>query len=253
MDAILVVNAGSSSLKFQIFGIADGEPRAPRPRPDRRHRRPAAPARRRRRRRRAGRPRAIAPGDVPDLPAAIGRDPRLAAHARGLRAPRHRPPRRARRPGLRRPGADRRRGARPARRLPGRSRRCTSRTISRRSASRWRSTRPCRRSPASTPPSTAAMPRTPTATPCRARFYDEGVRRYGFHGLSYEYIAERLREVAPEHRRAAASSSPISAAAPRCARSWTAAASRAPWASPRSTACRWAPAPASSTPASCST
>ncbi|QND34589.1 acetate/propionate family kinase (plasmid) [Sinorhizobium meliloti] len=27
-------------------------------------------------------------------------------------------------------------------------------------------------------------------------FYDEGVRRYGFHGLSYEYIAERLRDVA---------------------------------------------------------
>jgi len=30
------------------------------------------------------------------------------------------------------------------------------------------------------------------------RFYAEGVRRYGFHGLSYEYIAQRLREVAPE-------------------------------------------------------
>jgi acetate kinase len=29
------------------------------------------------------------------------------------------------------------------------------------------------------------------------RFYAEGVRRYGFHGLSYEYIAQRLREVAP--------------------------------------------------------
>ncbi len=28
--------------------------------------------------------------------------------------------------------------------------------------------------------------------------YDEGVRRYGFHGLSYEYIAERLREIAPD-------------------------------------------------------
>jgi acetate kinase len=28
--------------------------------------------------------------------------------------------------------------------------------------------------------------------------YDEGIRRYGFHGLSYEYIAERLPEVAPE-------------------------------------------------------
>jgi acetate kinase len=26
----------------------------------------------------------------------------------------------------------------------------------------------------------------------------EGVRRYGFHGLSYEYIASRLPEVAPE-------------------------------------------------------
>jgi acetate kinase len=29
-------------------------------------------------------------------------------------------------------------------------------------------------------------------------FYQEGVRRYGFHGLSYEYIADRLRIVAPE-------------------------------------------------------
>ncbi|MFT3730477.1 MAG: acetate/propionate family kinase [Hyphomicrobium sp.] len=28
--------------------------------------------------------------------------------------------------------------------------------------------------------------------------YAEGVRRYGFHGLSYEYIAEKLREIAPE-------------------------------------------------------
>lgn len=30
------------------------------------------------------------------------------------------------------------------------------------------------------------------------QFYAEGVRRYGFHGLSYEYIASRLREVAPD-------------------------------------------------------
>jgi acetate kinase len=28
-------------------------------------------------------------------------------------------------------------------------------------------------------------------------FYAEGVRRYGFHGLSYEYIAERLQQLAP--------------------------------------------------------
>jgi acetate kinase len=31
-----------------------------------------------------------------------------------------------------------------------------------------------------------------------SRFYDEGVRRYGFHGLSYEYIAKTLPHVAPE-------------------------------------------------------
>jgi acetate kinase len=30
-----------------------------------------------------------------------------------------------------------------------------------------------------------------------ARFHAEGVRRYGFHGLSYEYVAERLRDVLP--------------------------------------------------------
>jgi acetate kinase len=30
------------------------------------------------------------------------------------------------------------------------------------------------------------------------KFYAEGVRRYGFHGLSYEYIAQRLPQVAPE-------------------------------------------------------
>ncbi len=28
-------------------------------------------------------------------------------------------------------------------------------------------------------------------------YYDQGVRRYGFHGLSYEYIASRLPDVAP--------------------------------------------------------
>jgi acetate kinase len=28
-------------------------------------------------------------------------------------------------------------------------------------------------------------------------YYDKGVRRYGFHGLSYEYIAEKLAEVDP--------------------------------------------------------
>jgi acetate kinase len=30
------------------------------------------------------------------------------------------------------------------------------------------------------------------------QLYERGVRRYGFHGLSYEYIVERLRELTPE-------------------------------------------------------
>lgn len=29
------------------------------------------------------------------------------------------------------------------------------------------------------------------------RLYDEGIRRYGFHGLSYEYVVGRLKEFAP--------------------------------------------------------
>ena len=28
--------------------------------------------------------------------------------------------------------------------------------------------------------------------------YQHGIRRYGFHGLSYEYVAERLRQIAPK-------------------------------------------------------
>jgi len=30
------------------------------------------------------------------------------------------------------------------------------------------------------------------------RFYDDGIRRYGFHGLSYEYLATVLPEIAPD-------------------------------------------------------
>ncbi len=31
-------------------------------------------------------------------------------------------------------------------------------------------------------------------------YYEEGVRRYGFHGLSYEFVARRLKEIVPQHR-----------------------------------------------------
>ncbi len=30
--------------------------------------------------------------------------------------------------------------------------------------------------------------------------YDQGVRRFGFHGLSYEYVCEKMSEIAPFHR-----------------------------------------------------
>ncbi len=46
-----------------------------------------------------------------------------------------------------------------------------------------------------------AFHRTHTAVPDHyaipEKFYGEGVRRYGFHGLSYEYISGRLRDIAP--------------------------------------------------------
>jgi acetate kinase len=71
-------------------------------------------------------------------------------------------------------------------------RRCTSRTTSPRSGSCSRANPPCPRSPAST----TAMHRT---QPVLEQMYalpreldDAGVRRYGFHGISYEYIAGRL-------------------------------------------------------------
>ena len=44
----------------------------------------------------------------------------------------------------------------------------------------------------------AATARSQTILRFPNDFYDEGVRRYGFHGLSYEYVADRLRQVAPD-------------------------------------------------------
>ena len=44
----------------------------------------------------------------------------------------------------------------------------------------------------------ATMPDVATWLGLPRALHDEGVRRYGFHGLSYEFIAGRLRELAPE-------------------------------------------------------
>ena len=56
----------------------------------------------------------------------------------------------------------------------------------------------CRRSPASTRASIAASRPSPSSCRCRATSATAGVQRYGFHGLSYEYIASVLPQVAPE-------------------------------------------------------
>ncbi|WDF71417.1 acetate/propionate family kinase [Novosphingobium sp. KACC 22771] len=40
-----------------------------------------------------------------------------------------------------------------------------------------------------------AMPPVATRLPLPRRFAEQGVRRYGFHGLSYEYIARRLGDI----------------------------------------------------------
>ncbi len=42
------------------------------------------------------------------------------------------------------------------------------------------------------------MPVAATRFALPRSYEDEGVRRYGFHGLSYEYLSRRLRELAPD-------------------------------------------------------
>ena len=73
---------------------------------------------------------------------------------------------------------------------------CTTRPTSSASRSPAGSGPTSPRSPCSTPPSTGRCPRTPTATPCRREWYRRhGVRRYGFHGTSHEYVAGRAATV----------------------------------------------------------
>lgn len=72
------------------------------------------------------------------------------------------------------------------------------------------------------------------------RLHEEGVRRYGFHG----YPMSTSQGPSPELRRrsrADASSWLISAAVRQCVRSGEGAASKAPWGSRLAMGCRWAP------------
>jgi len=70
---------------------------------------------------------------------------------------------------------------------------------------------------------------------------DTGVQRYGFHGLSYEYIASVLPEVAPDVADGRVIAAHLGSGASLCAlkggRAWTARS-----ASPRSTDSAWHPA-----------
>jgi acetate kinase len=44
----------------------------------------------------------------------------------------------------------------------------------------------------------ASAPRVAQTFALPARFYDEGLRRFGFHGLSYHYVAEHLMRTRPD-------------------------------------------------------
>ena len=79
------------------------------------------------------------------------------------------------------------------------------------------------------------LPQVEQMLPLPYALWERGVRRYGFHGLSYEYMAIALAERHGDAR-AGARSSRIWAAAPACARCATCEASPPRWAFPRSTA-----------------
>ena len=193
-DAILVLNAGSSSIKFSLFerrrrrelalssrGQIEGIGTAPRfAAKDAGGARPST--------------RRLGAGDALDAARRARRPRRLAARApRRTRLVGGRPPRRAWRPRLRRAGARRRRGRsttletlvplaplhQPHNLAPIR--------VARASAARS-----CRRSPASTPRFHRGQPAVAQTFALPRELTRAGVRRYGFHGLSYEYIARVL-------------------------------------------------------------
>ena len=87
----------------------------------------------------------------------------------------------------------------------------------------------CRRWRASTPRSTARCPRSRARSRCRPAL-GPGVRRYGFHGLSYEYVVERARRAALERRAVIAH---LGSGRQHGAPSATARRSTRRWASPR--------------------
>ena len=199
-DYALVLNAGSSSLKFCVYRRRRRTSVAARgARPDRGHRHVAAL-----------RPRRTAPARSSPT-SALRRDGRataarrstalagwLRAHYRRRARARRRPSRRPRRRALCRPrdrhaaGARRSAHARPARAAAPAAQ-----------PRRDRGGRPsgCRDVPQVACFDTSfhrGQPAVAELVPLPREIRDGGVQRYGFHGLSYEYIASVLPQVAPE-------------------------------------------------------
>jgi Acetate kinase len=81
------------------------------------------------------------------------------------------------------------------------------------------------------------------------QLHDEGIRRYGFHGLSYEYVAKTLPQVAPHIAKARVIVAHLGSGASMCA-IHGGAASKVPWASPPSMDFPWERAPGRSIPGS---
>ncbi|MEQ1956401.1 acetate/propionate family kinase [Mesorhizobium sp. CN2-181] len=194
MDAILVVNAGSSSLKFQIFEVIDGKP-------DGRVRGNLDGIGVRPRLRATSKEgvlvdREYQPSEVADLPAAVGKTREWLASLDGidLRAIGHRVVHGG--PNYDRPIL------------------IDAAVLDR--LAEYQELAPLHQ-PNNLAPIRLVMDIDPTipqvacfdtafhrgrpeTADCYAlprSLYQDGVRRYGFHGLSYEYIAERLAEIAP--------------------------------------------------------
>ena len=75
------------------------------------------------------------------------------------------------------------------------------------------------------------MPEVASRLALPRHFFDEGVRRYGFHGLSYEYIAGALREIAPHLARGRVIAAHLGNGASLCAMR-NGVSTDSPWGSP---------------------
>ena len=219
-DYIVVVNAGSSSLKFCIYRRPEADRVAARlARTDRRDRHVAAVRREGRRGRQARRHRRSTPTVVRDGRSALDALARLAALDLQRRPrPGRRAPRRPRRPALCR--ADGRHAAGP-RRAAGADPARPAASAAQPRGDRRRRPRgfpACRRSRASTRASIAASRPSPSSCRCRATSARQGVQRYGFHGLVVRVHRVGAATGSAGDRRRPRRSSRTSAAAPACAR-----------------------------------